>query len=330
MWNEIYGHEKNKEFLAGFLNEGKRTSSLLFFGLAGVGKKTIAHTFAQAFLCEADGAIACGHCPSCQSFVANAHPDFLLVEPKAAGKPILIEQIKEISQQAALSPRLAKRKICLLDGADYMTTTAANSLLKVLEEPPAYWLFVLIATNPERLLPTIRSRVIELRFAPLTEAMISKILADKKVPPAEAELAARLADGSAGEALHMVGQDILALREQALTLFSSLPTAGVLQLINRFPWPEKSEAREGLKLLELMIYILRDALLLKAGVYEPLYNSDLQEKIEKDFKTWHSKAIKNIIKLVQESFLAITANTSGKVVWEALLIKINLILKEDY
>lgn len=328
MWESVYGHEKNKQFLLKLLNEGKRTPSLLFFGLPGVGKKTLAHEFAKAFLCQ-EGPVACGHCPSCRGFSAEAHPDFLVVSPKAAGKQILIEQIKEISLQASLAPRLSSHKICLIDGADYMNTTAANSLLKLLEEPPAYWLFVLIATNPERLLPTIRSRVIQLKFEALPEELVYKILEEKAVEQDKISVLARLADGSAGEAVQMAEQNILEYRDQALLILESFPTKNSLQLANRFAWPEKTESVDGLKLLEMMMFILRDGLLLQAGVESPFYNIDVLERVQRIFQTWKSSAIKNIIKLLQDNYRAITANASGKVVWEATLIKINLILKED-
>ena len=82
-------------------------------------------------------------------------------------------------------------------------------------------------------------------------------------------------------------------------------------------------------LLEMMLFILRDALLCKEGMAGNAYNIDVLPHIEKCFADWHSAKIKNIIKIVQESYMAIAANASGKVVWEAMLVRMNMILKED-
>ena len=168
MWDEVLGHQQNKEFLQKLLLPGSRPHALLFYGMGGIGKKMLALHFARTFLCTGQGALPCGLCESCRLFdIANdsfAHPDFYLLTAEEAGKDIKIEQVKEMAKQAAFAPVLSAHKVCIIDDAGQMTAEAANSLLKLLEEPPPGWLFILITQQAERLLPTVLSRVVRLRF----------------------------------------------------------------------------------------------------------------------------------------------------------------------
>lgn len=180
MWDDILGHEQNKEFLARLLQPGNRPHALLFYGPEGIGKKQLALRFAKTFLCQKPDEHPCGRCESCRLINlaehSFAHPDFILVEQEAPGKDLKIEQIKEMSRQAAFAPALSSHKVCVIDAADRMTVEAANSLLKLLEEPPPNWMFILVASRLERLLPTILSRVIQLRFDQIPLALTQEAL----------------------------------------------------------------------------------------------------------------------------------------------------------
>lgn len=180
MWDDILGHEQNKEFLARLLQPGNRPHALLFYGPEGIGKKQLTLRFAKTFLCQKPDEHPCGRCESCRLINlaehSFAHPDFILVEQEAPGKDLKIEQIKEMSRQAAFAPALSSHKVCVIDAADRMTVEAANSLLKLLEEPPPNWMFILVASRLERLLPTILSRVIQLRFDQIPLALTQEAL----------------------------------------------------------------------------------------------------------------------------------------------------------
>ena len=328
MWENVHGHEQNKLFLQQLLLSGKKTPSLLFLGPAGVGKKMLAKEFAKAFLCLSE-TLPCQGCASCHAFAANGHPDFLLVEQAGQGKDIVIDQIKEMAKQAAFAPTISKYKVCLLDAADFMNPTAANSLLKLLEEPPSYWLFILIATTADKLLSTIRSRVIQLRFDALPPEEIEPALREAGALPGEAETLSRLADGSIGAGLAMQANDILNYRLQALQVFEHLPTRQPMQLIAQKVWPEKSAAQEGLILTEMMIFLLRDALFCKEQMGNAVYNVDILSRIEQCFAAWPAAQIKKMMAIAQDSYMAIAANASSKIVWEAMIVKMNIIRRGD-
>lgn len=201
MWDTILGHEANKIFLGNMLQGERKTPALLFYGPDGIGKKKLAYEFARSFLCLDDPTHDDCKCRSCRAFCGESHPDFIYVEGQGARHDILIEQIKEVEKKAVFSPVLSPYKVCLIDGADRMREEASNSLLKLLEEPPTYWLFILVASEISRILPTIRSRLMAIRFEPLHREKAVRVMEELSVP--QGETLARLSDGSPGKALHL-------------------------------------------------------------------------------------------------------------------------------
>ena len=158
MWESIIGHETNKTFLENMLKGTRKTPSLLFCGPEGIGKKKMARAFAKSFLCLEDPLVPCT-CRSCRAMDSDSHPDFIQVEPGGKSRTIGVEAIHQLAASAAFGPVLSRYKVCLIDEAHTLREEAQNSLLKLLEEPPDYWLFLLVADGREKLLPTIRSRV---------------------------------------------------------------------------------------------------------------------------------------------------------------------------
>ena len=162
--------------------------ALLFTGAAGIGKDVFARHVAQALLCEHPRADQrpCGQCEACHWFAQDAHPDFRLLrpdhdEPAADGKPaarklevIKIEAVRHTIDFAYLSSHRGGRRVVLIDPAESMNLNAANALLKVLEEPPADVVFLLVSDALQKLLPTLRSRC---RIFPLTAPSQAQALA---------------------------------------------------------------------------------------------------------------------------------------------------------
>lgn len=326
MWPKVRGHEQNKIVLSQFLQGERATPALLFYGPSGVGKHYLAEQFAKSFLCQGNPEVE-DDCPSCRAFKAGTHPDFIKVAQLAPGKELLMEQIKDMSRQAAYAPTLSNHKVCIIDGADFMKAAAANSLLKLLEEPPDFWLFILIATDVNRLLPTILSRVISRRFDGLEARDVAAILAEKQVE--NPEILASLAAGSPGKALELNELDALLWRERALYVLEHSEEVQVMQFMNGLPWLEKVAMPEGLLFLEMLILILRDGLFRKENVTGSFFNADLLPRIEVCFNSWSNKSIEKLVKLASESYRGIAAKTSSKAVLEALILRINELRKED-
>lgn len=133
--------------------------AILMTGAKGLAKTDLALAIAQYSLCLKPAELtACGQCHSCQLFSAGAHPDHLLIEPEEAGKTIKIDQIRALKDKQSLTPNISAWKTVVIHPAHKMTTSASNSLLKLLEEPPAQTLLILVSSQPQQLPVTIRSR----------------------------------------------------------------------------------------------------------------------------------------------------------------------------
>lgn len=141
--------------------------ALLLQGAPGLGKQAFAQRLTATLLCEQPGAnaAACGRCHGCRLLAAGNHPDFMLLAPAEDKRSIVIDQVRELGTFFALRPHTATRKVALLTPADGMNLSAANSLLKILEEPPLGSVLLLVASQPARLPATIRSRCQRVLFA---------------------------------------------------------------------------------------------------------------------------------------------------------------------
>ena len=140
--------------------------ALLLSGPVGIGKQQFATAFAESLLCQtpAEDGSACGQCKSCELISAGSHPDLAVIMPEEEGKAIKIDQIRNLAEFTALHAHYSGYKIIVLQPVEQMNKAAANSLLKTLEEPSEDTLLLLVTANPQRLLPTIRSRCQTLYF----------------------------------------------------------------------------------------------------------------------------------------------------------------------
>ena len=247
-FDQIIGNPQVKEWLDRTIAVGQVHSALLFAGPARVGKRTLAVALAQRLNCKTPTqAGGCGTCPPCRQISAGSYPDVRLVQagitavrdgnepfdpderPGARGtakrKPsefIRIAQVRDVIQHLSFRPFGTGARVMIFDEADRMNAEAANALLKTLEEPPAQTILVLTTAAPHRLLPTIRSRCAVLPFIRVPADAIAGWLSEHHdCPPEEAGWAARLANGSPGQALAL---DLATLRDQRTAVLDALHT----------------------------------------------------------------------------------------------------------
>ena len=201
--------------LAARLAAGNLPHALLLHGPAGTGKADFAAAFTRLLLCrQAADARPCGACSACRLYEAGNHPDAHLIEPDKEGGVIRIDQIRALIADLGLSSHAGGYKVVTIRPADAMNVSAANSLLKTLEEPPENTLVMLLAEQLSRLPATIRSRCQQLRFAIPPRAMALQWLRER-LPVADPALAGELletAHGAPLQALANAGQDLPALR----------------------------------------------------------------------------------------------------------------------
>ena len=145
--------------------------ALLLHGLPGLGKRRFALQLAQVLLCQAPQInTACGQCHSCQLFAVGTHPDLERVSPLDDAKTISVDQIRALNHFLFLRPHTAARKVVIIEPAETMNIHAANSLLKLLEEPPLDSILLLVTSRPARLPATLRSRCHRLYMKPPSQA----------------------------------------------------------------------------------------------------------------------------------------------------------------
>jgi len=235
-WEDISGQERAVRLLRGALEGGRVHHAYLLAGPEGVGKELLARTFAQAANCEADDPRArpCGSCPSCRGIERGNFPDVSFLMPQTEllarglvsradlegvpSKEIRVDDVRALARRLSFAALRARRKIAIVTPADAMNERAQNTLLKTLEEPPAGTTFLLVSTNPDALLPTIRSRCARVQLGPVPEDALAARLLREGVAEGEARERAGRAQGSFSRALAAQGEwrELLEQVEDAL------------------------------------------------------------------------------------------------------------------
>lgn len=334
-FSEFIGNERIVAALAGMLATGRVPHALLFTGPRGVGKFTLARMFAQAVNCQRGGADFCGDCDACRRIgrladpaplieaglaergesadaatvervplLIETHPDVWLVVPDPVrlrtpvARPVLrVAQLRAVQRAAYFRPA-ARRRVFIIEGAETMRPGDTDLFLKILEEPPETSTLILLATNPHLLAPTIQSRCMPFRFAPLSAEAVEQVLGQRtRLKPAERRLAAQLADGSPGRALELDLAESARLRRLVLELIrQAVEGARPTELFQRTEQLARKEAESFETLLELFYSLLRDLLAIRFGPRgAALRNPDLAGELERlspraDFD-WIARAV---------------------------------------
>ena len=194
----LIGHKKQWQFLKKSFELGKIPHGLLFQGEEKLGKRTFALEFIKLVNCQNNEITArpCQKCLSCQEIEKGTHPDFILIEPPKKG--IQIFQIRDLSLKLASKPSLASFKSAIINQAHLMTREAQSCFLKTLEEPKGKTILILITEYPERLLPTILSRVQRIKFYPVKKAEIKNYLISRGFSERKAEELTAISLGKPG------------------------------------------------------------------------------------------------------------------------------------
>ena len=259
----LLGNERLKENLTAGLQRGRHAHFYLISGPAGAGKHTLARLLAAALMC--DGAQKpCLRCNTCRKVMEGVHPDLITIEdPEHKHVPVRI--IRQFRDDLFIRPNEAKSKVYML--AQELGVEGQNALLKVLEEPPSYGVFLLLTDNPEKLLPTVRSRCIQLQMLPLEQQVLRRELMHRFPQADSQQIAAAInrSGGYLGQALELLAQGE-ALPPQTEAVMQAIAARDVLLLTQTLAPMEKWKRDQLIPVLQQWVEILEGALACRSGM----------------------------------------------------------------
>ncbi|KGA03556.1 hypothetical protein GM49_1465 [freshwater metagenome] len=195
------------------------THAWLFTGPPGSGRSNAALAFAAALVCRNGG---CNDCTDCKTATTGSHADVELI--KTEGLSIKIDEVRDLITRASWSPAVGNYRVVVIEDADRLTESAANALLKAIEEPGLRTVWLLCAPSSTDVLPTIRSRTRSLVLRTPSIAAVAKLLEKEKFSPAMADFAARVSQGHIGRARHLAKSEEARTRRQAILKISLMIT----------------------------------------------------------------------------------------------------------
>lgn len=230
-FESLLGNERLKENLSSAIARGHISHFYLISGPSGSGKRTLAKLLAQALLCTSLHK-PCGSCQDCRKILNGSHPDFITVEDPEH-KNVSVRLVREARADIYVMPNEGARKIYLFP--QELGIEGQNALLKVLEEPPEYGVFILLSENPETLLPTVRSRCNQLQLRAVPAGTLGPWLR-KQFPQADAaaiDAAVLRSGGFPGQALALLqeGASLSPETEHFVKSFAARDTMGLLQTL---------------------------------------------------------------------------------------------------
>jgi DNA polymerase-3 subunit delta' len=316
------------------LNHSLQTDSLahayLFVGAPHVGKMTLALDVARVLNCQGSEP-PCGQCQSCKRITDGKHADIRIISLSSAKESgdtkarveISIDDIRELQHNASLPPFEGKCKVFIIDGVEYLSSEAANCLLKTIEEPPPQVIILLLTTEEPRLLPTVVSRCQRVELKPLSSDEIEKMLTESYgIDRDKAGLLARLSHGCFGWALSVsIDDSFLTQRNQRLTEMFSLLTSSWEE---RFNYAAKlaNDRKSAEEIIKLWLVWWRDVMLTKCGCKQAITNIDYISVLEKWNEGLSLLEVKDFIDSLQKSLNQIAINANLRLVFEILMLNI--------
>jgi len=281
------------EFLRRSIENQRLSHSLLFFGPEGVGKKLSCLTLAKALNCDIEGPFdSCDKCPSCRKIEALNHPDINWVRPEGAGNIIRIEKIRLMKKRINLKPFEGKIKFSIVESAHLLTEEAANSILKILEEPPKNSIIILVTDDINRIFPTVKSRCQWVLFSSAKPAGLKKLLSEEyNMTEKEAHFLSYLSEGRIGKAIAMKDEETLNWKNEVFDRFTK---NNIIFKEDPFFFGNKRE--KILKMVDILVSCYRDIFILKnGGDTSLLANIDRIEDLKSKAEALSTEKIKEIL-----------------------------------
>lgn len=321
-FQDIVGHEQIKEHFQMAIENHKVSHAYILTGEEGMGRKSLAHAFALALLCEKGKPEPCMECHACKQILSGNHPDLIHVmheKPNSIGVDDIREQINDTIM---IRPYSSYYKIYIVDEAEKMTQQAQNALLKTIEEPPSYAIILLLTTNQNAFLPTILSRCVQLKLKPLRDFVVKGYLTDAlHVPEADADIFSAFARGNLGKAISLVSsEEFKQMYEEVLRILKSIQSMDISELLDSI----KNLKEQNLNIYECLDFMqmwYRDVLLYKVTkdmnllIFKDQYRSINEISMSSSYEK-----LERVMEAIDKARVRLEANVNMELVIELMLI----------
>lgn len=326
-FNEIIGHKREIAHLEQAVKTGKVSHAYIISGEKGSGKKSLADAFAMILQCTGEGEAPCGECHSCRQAAGGNHPDIIYLHHEKPAS-IGVEDIRtQLTGDIQIRPYNGKYKIYIIADAEKMTVQAQNAILKTIEEPPEYAVILLLTTNEQVFLDTIRSRCVVLNLKPVSDEQVKKYLMEENgVPDYQADICAAFAQGNIGKAVRLAqSDDFNEIKSSAMQLVRNVGSMEISEIIDYVK--EVQEYKISIQdYLDILALWYRDLVYFKAtkDIDGIIFRDDLRT-IRETVRLCSYEGVEEVMKAIENAKTRLGANVNFDLTMELLF----LVIKEN-
>lgn len=323
-FKDVVGHKDILKYISSAVENNRVSRAYILNGERGSGKKMLANLFAMTLLCETGDNEPCGKCHSCKQAESGNHPDIIRVTHEKPNS-ISVDDIRtQVNNTVDIKPYQGPYKVYIIPQADMMTPQAQNAILKTIEEPPSYAVFLLLTENAETLLPTINSRCVMLKLRNIKDTLIKKYLMENlEIPDYKADMCTAFAQGNMGRAIMLANSDHFnEIREEAVQLLKHISEMELNEIVAAV----KNISVYKLEItdyLDIIMIWYRDVLLYKATkeIDKVVFKDQLQSIKEQARKSSY-EGIELILESLEKAKARLKANVNFDLVMELLFLTI--------
>lgn len=323
-FKDVVGHKDILKYISSAVENNRVSHAYILNGERGSGKRMLANLFATTLLCESGNSEPCGKCHSCRQAESGNHPDIIRVTHEKPNS-ISVDDIRtQVNNTVDIKPYQGPYKVYIIPQADLMTPQAQNAILKTIEEPPAYAVFLLLTENAEMLLPTINSRCVMLKLRNIKDTLIRKYLMENlEIPDYKADMCTAFAQGNVGRAIMLANSEHFnEIREEAVQLLKHIHDMELSEIVAVV----KNISVYKLEItdyLDIIMIWYRDVLLYKATkeIDKVVFKDQLQSIKEQARKSSY-EGIELILESLEKAKARLKANVNFDLVMELLFLTI--------